>query len=149
MGDTTIEPSAQSVSTETTPALPDYVTSPNAVFNDEGVEWRYGKAPDYSKTRKVWEEGKRTFESTSAFSLIPATKLRLPAISQHPLLIATWSLQAGEVRCRPGTCMFAESTSPMGLLALEGSTFRALVEGSRLPGDAMMHFISNRCSRQL
>lgn len=39
------------------PALPDYVLSPNAVFNDEGVQWRYGRAPDYSKTRKVWEEG--------------------------------------------------------------------------------------------
>lgn len=39
------------------PALPDYVLSPNAVFKDEGVQWRYGRAPDYSKTRKVWEEG--------------------------------------------------------------------------------------------
>lgn len=38
-------------------ALPDYLASPNAVFADEGVQWRYGKAPDYSKTRKVWEEG--------------------------------------------------------------------------------------------
>jgi hypothetical protein len=28
------------------------------VFGDEGVKWRYGRAPDYSKTRKVWEEGK-------------------------------------------------------------------------------------------
>lgn len=40
------------------PSLPDYVTSPNAIFKDEGVQWRYGKAPDYTKTRKVWEEGK-------------------------------------------------------------------------------------------
>lgn len=44
---------------EAAPAVPDYLASPNAVFNDEGVQWRYGKAPDYSKTRKVWEEGKR------------------------------------------------------------------------------------------
>lgn len=42
--------------TEPAPALPDYVTSPNAVFGDEGVEWRYGKPPDYSKTRMFWEE---------------------------------------------------------------------------------------------
>jgi hypothetical protein len=41
-----------------TPAVPDYLASPNAVFGDEGVKWRYGRAPDYSKTRKVWEEGK-------------------------------------------------------------------------------------------
>ena len=45
---------------EPTPAVPDYLASPNAVFNDEGVEWRYGRAPDYTKTRKVWEEGKST-----------------------------------------------------------------------------------------
>lgn len=44
------------------PALPDYLISPNAVFQDQGVQWRYGKAPDYSKTRKVWEEGESTME---------------------------------------------------------------------------------------
>lgn len=38
-------------------ALPDYVTTPNAVFDDKGVQWRYGRAPDYTKTRKVWREG--------------------------------------------------------------------------------------------
>lgn len=38
-------------------ALPDYLTSPNSVFADDGVQWRYGKAPDYSKTRAVWEAG--------------------------------------------------------------------------------------------
>ena len=42
---------------EPSPGLPDYVLSPNAVFGDEGVQWRYGKPPDYSKTRKVWAEG--------------------------------------------------------------------------------------------
>jgi hypothetical protein len=42
------------------PAVPDYLASPNAVFGDEGVKWRYGRAPDYSKTRKVWEEGKHS-----------------------------------------------------------------------------------------
>ncbi|KAF2207493.1 hypothetical protein CERZMDRAFT_51164 [Cercospora zeae-maydis SCOH1-5] len=40
------------------PKVPDYLASPNAVFGDEGVQWRYGRAPDYSKTRKVWAEGK-------------------------------------------------------------------------------------------
>lgn len=39
------------------PALPDFLLSPNAVFKDEGAQWRYGRPPDYSKTRKVWEEG--------------------------------------------------------------------------------------------
>lgn len=39
------------------PSVPDYLLSPNAVFKDEGAQWRYGRPPDYSKTRKVWEEG--------------------------------------------------------------------------------------------
>jgi len=41
---------------EATPALPDYVLNPNAVLGDKQAQWRYGRAPDYSKTRKVWEE---------------------------------------------------------------------------------------------
>ena len=45
-------------------ALPDYVLSPNAVFNDEGSQWRYGRPPDYSKTRKVWEEGEHTIRQS-------------------------------------------------------------------------------------
>jgi len=43
---------------EPAPALPDYVTSPNAVLGDSEAKWRYGRAPDYSKTRKVWAESK-------------------------------------------------------------------------------------------
>lgn len=39
-------------------AVPDYLASPNAVFDDKDVQWRYGRAPDYSKTRAVWEESK-------------------------------------------------------------------------------------------
>jgi len=38
------------------PALPDYVTDPNAVLKDSEATWRYGRAPDYSKTRAVWAE---------------------------------------------------------------------------------------------
>jgi len=46
---------------ETTPtaqgaALPDFYTNPNAVLGDLSASWRYGKPPDYSKTRKVYEE---------------------------------------------------------------------------------------------
>ena len=48
---------------EPEPALPDYLISPNAVFDDQGVVWRYGKPPDYSKTRKVWAEGNEPFYS--------------------------------------------------------------------------------------
>lgn len=38
-----------------TPALPDYLLDPNAVLKDT-ANWRYGKAPDYSNTRKVFNE---------------------------------------------------------------------------------------------
>lgn len=38
------------------PALPDYLTDPDAVLKDAEVKWRYGRAPDYSKTRKVFAE---------------------------------------------------------------------------------------------
>lgn len=48
------------------PALPDFLLSPNAVFNDQGVKWRYGRAPDYSKTRKVWEEGEHAVTRSTA-----------------------------------------------------------------------------------
>lgn len=41
-----------------TPGLPDYLLNPNAVLGDESADWRYGKAPDYSNTRKVYEESK-------------------------------------------------------------------------------------------
>jgi hypothetical protein len=37
-------------------ALPDYLTDPDAVLKDAQAQWRYGRAPDYSKTRKVFAE---------------------------------------------------------------------------------------------
>lgn len=37
-------------------ALPDYVTDANAVLKDGDAKWRYGKAPDYSKTRQFYTE---------------------------------------------------------------------------------------------
>lgn len=40
------------------PALPDYLSDPNAVLKDPS-KWRYGKAPDYSKTRTVFEQSGR------------------------------------------------------------------------------------------
>lgn len=46
--------------THTTPSLPDWVTDPNAVLADEIASWRYGRAPDYTQTRKMFEESKLT-----------------------------------------------------------------------------------------
>jgi len=39
--------------------LPDYVLDEDAVLKDTDVNWRHGRAPDYSKTRKVWAESKQ------------------------------------------------------------------------------------------
>ncbi len=36
-------------------SLPDIVTNPDAVLGDN-VAWRFKRAPDYSKTRKWYEE---------------------------------------------------------------------------------------------
>ncbi|KAI7461864.1 hypothetical protein KC351_g16597 [Hortaea werneckii] len=64
------------------PAVPDYLASPNAVFNDVGVQWRYGKAPDYSKTRKVWEEGKKMNHAAGS----------LPQLVEN--LVKNWEVEA-------------------------------------------------------
>jgi hypothetical protein len=39
-----------------TPGLPDYVLDPNATLGDASSNWRHGRAPDYSRTRKVYEQ---------------------------------------------------------------------------------------------
>ncbi|KAL0933452.1 uncharacterized protein CTRU02_212415 [Colletotrichum truncatum] len=64
------------------PGLPDYVTSPNAVFGDEGVQWRYGRAPDYTKTRKVWREGKKMSHAAGS----------LPELVEN--LVKNWEVEA-------------------------------------------------------
>lgn len=47
------------------PSVPDYLSSPNAVLGDRSSRWRYGKAPDYSKTRQVWEESELLYGLSS------------------------------------------------------------------------------------
>ena len=39
-----------------TPGLPDYVLDPNATLKDNSSNWRHGRAPDYSRTREVYEQ---------------------------------------------------------------------------------------------
>jgi hypothetical protein len=39
-------------------SLPDYVLDADAVLKDENVNWRHGRAPDYSKTRQIWADSK-------------------------------------------------------------------------------------------
>lgn len=57
----------QAPPTEPAPTLPDYLTDPDAVLKDAQAKWRYGRAPDYSKTRKVFAESKPTSGSPLCF----------------------------------------------------------------------------------
>jgi len=63
-------PDVQAPPTET-PDLPDYLLDPNAVLKDDSTNWRYGKAPDYSNTRKVYEQTKtKSHEAASLPNLV-------------------------------------------------------------------------------
>jgi hypothetical protein len=46
----------QSVQDNPAPSIPDYLADPDAVLKDTHSKWRYGRAPDYSKTRKVYAD---------------------------------------------------------------------------------------------
>lgn len=64
------------------PALPDYLTDPDAVLKDAEVRWRYGRAPDYSKTRKVFSETKQKSHKAGS----------LPELVQN--LVKNWEVEA-------------------------------------------------------
>ncbi|KAF2465983.1 uncharacterized protein BDR25DRAFT_306448 [Lindgomyces ingoldianus] len=67
---------------EAPPALPDYLTDPDAVLKDSKAKWRYGRAPDYSKTRQVYEETKRMSHEARS----------LPELVQN--LVKNWEVEA-------------------------------------------------------
>jgi hypothetical protein len=65
-----------------TAALPSYMTDPNAVLNDSTATWRFGKTPDYSKTRKVFAETKRMNHEAGS----------LPDLVEN--LVKNWEIEA-------------------------------------------------------
>ncbi|KAF2741147.1 hypothetical protein EJ04DRAFT_530737 [Polyplosphaeria fusca] len=67
---------------EPAPALPDYLSDPNAVLKDSSAKWRYGRAPDYSKTRKMFEETKSKSHEAGS----------LPELVQN--LVKNWEVEA-------------------------------------------------------
>lgn len=70
-------PATEDPVAEPAPALPDYVLDENAVLKDVITSWRHGRAPDYSRTRKVYAES----PSTPSFSvIIPST---VPPTDRH------------------------------------------------------------------
>lgn len=40
-------------------SLPDFMTSPDATLGDKEAVWRYGKPPDYSRTREEWAQSEQ------------------------------------------------------------------------------------------
>ncbi|KAF2262417.1 hypothetical protein CC78DRAFT_561338 [Lojkania enalia] len=63
-------------------SLPDYLTDPDAVLGDTQADWRYGRAPDYSKTRKMFEETKKMTHPAGS----------LPTLVQN--LVKNWEIEA-------------------------------------------------------
>lgn len=69
-------------STAQTPALPDFMSDPNAVLKDVGAHWRNTQPPDYTKTRKFYSETKqRNHEAGS-----------LPELVEN--LVKNWEIEA-------------------------------------------------------
>ncbi|KAF2839769.1 hypothetical protein M501DRAFT_932858 [Patellaria atrata CBS 101060] len=77
---TTVEQSPQP--SDPAQELPDYLTDPNAVLKDSDAKWRYGRAPDYSKTRDVFAKTKRMDHAAGS----------LPQLVEN--LVKNWEVEA-------------------------------------------------------
>ncbi|KAH9214439.1 hypothetical protein DL95DRAFT_435921 [Leptodontidium sp. 2 PMI_412] len=64
------------------PGLPDYLLDPNATLKDDTAKWRYGQAPDYSNTRKVYEQTKTQTHTAAS----------LPNLVEN--LVKNWEVEA-------------------------------------------------------
>ncbi|KAF4633240.1 hypothetical protein G7Y89_g4877 [Cudoniella acicularis] len=62
--------------------LPDYLLDPNAVLKDDSANWRYGRAPDYSNTRKVYSQTKTMNHEAKS----------LPSLVEN--LVKNWEVEA-------------------------------------------------------
>jgi len=65
-----------------TPGLPDYLLDPNATLKDDSAKWRYGRAPDYTNTRKVYETTKTMSHEAAS----------LPNLVEN--LVKNWEVEA-------------------------------------------------------
>lgn len=124
--------------------LPDYVLDENAVLKDAAAKWRHGRAPDYSKTRKVYAE------STSLSSPLPIphhTNPPLPAKKANHTaqslpdlvekLVKNWEIEASYKldladwrTVDPSTYEFSVNGGPpqSGEHMLQVGTYNAIIE---------------------
>ncbi|KAK9321778.1 hypothetical protein V1517DRAFT_325361 [Lipomyces orientalis] len=63
-------------------AVPNFAIDPNAVLKDTDAVWRHGAPPDYSNTRKVFEESKQMSHESGS----------LEAIVQN--IVKNWEIEA-------------------------------------------------------
>ncbi|KAI0410825.1 hypothetical protein F5X98DRAFT_79512 [Xylaria grammica] len=78
----TVEESTPGAAEQQPAAIPDYMTDPNAVLKDVDAEWRYGRPPDYSKTRKYFAETKSKNHAAGS----------LPSLVEN--LVKNWEIEA-------------------------------------------------------
>ncbi|KAK3312976.1 hypothetical protein B0H66DRAFT_578192 [Apodospora peruviana] len=62
--------------------LPDYVLDADAVLKDTDIKWRNSQAPDYTKTRRVWAETKKSSHKAGS----------LPDLVEK--LVKNWEIEA-------------------------------------------------------
>ncbi|CAD0097613.1 unnamed protein product [Aureobasidium mustum] len=79
----------QPVQDKPEPSIPDYLADPDAVLKDTQSKWRYGRAPDYSKTRKVYAESE--YPPFSLFFVHTSFHVRPPTCQHNPEDISTWA----------------------------------------------------------
>ncbi|KAK0716867.1 hypothetical protein B0T26DRAFT_675278 [Lasiosphaeria miniovina] len=73
------------------PGLPDYVLDADAVLKDTDVKWRYGQAPDYSKTRKMWDETKKSNHTAGSLpDLVEKLVKNWEVEASHKTDLADW-----------------------------------------------------------
>ncbi|KAF2794080.1 hypothetical protein K505DRAFT_242876 [Melanomma pulvis-pyrius CBS 109.77] len=96
----------QTPSAEAAPALPDYLTDPDAVLKDSHAKWRYGQAPDYSKTRQVFAETKRMSHEAAS----------LPQLVEN--LVKNWEVEAS---FKPSLADWRTIDAPNYSFAINGS----------------------------
>ncbi|QBZ58627.1 hypothetical protein PoMZ_03583 [Pyricularia oryzae] len=111
---------------EATPALPDYVTDENAVTKDK-AKWRYGRAPDYSKTRKIWAESKKSNHTAGSLpDLIEKLVKNWEVEASFKVDLADWRTVDRETYC------FSVNGGPpqTGQHMLEVGTYNALIQSN-------------------
>ncbi|KAK5088007.1 hypothetical protein LTS08_004931 [Lithohypha guttulata] len=76
--------------TDAAPGVPDYMLDPDAVLKDEAT-WRHGSPPDYSGTRKIWAETKRSNHAPGSLeSMVENLVKNWEIEASHKMKLSDW-----------------------------------------------------------